>query len=103
MNILNKNKSMNAVIPLIDLSQRGARRKFIREASNIVEDLEMVNASFYFELFNNESKESYLSIYKRHLDWWQETIKELVRTHKFTTCAIDRLWFANNYKPQHYF
>lgn len=94
---------MNAIIPIIDISKRGERRKFIREAGNIVEDLERVNVSFYYELFDEDSNETYLNIYQRHLDWWQETIKELVRTHKFTSCAIDKLWFANSYAPKPYF
>lgn len=91
---------MDAIVPIIDLNNRKARRKFVKEASNIVEDLEKVNASFCFELFNDESKESYLDIYTRHLDWWQETVNTLARTHKFTSFGIDRLWFANNYQPK---
>jgi hypothetical protein len=93
---------MDAIVPLVDFKSRAARRKFVREAGNIVEDLEKVNTSFYFELFNEDSNETYNSLYERHLNWWHETITELIRTHKFTTCAIDRLWFANNYKPKHY-
>lgn len=90
---------MDAIVPVVDLNKRGNRRKFIREAQNIVEDLEAVNASFLFELFDDEKPGSYETIYTRHLDQWQETISNLIKTHKFTSCAIDRLWFSNNYQP----
>lgn len=93
---------MDAIVPIVDLSRRSNRRQFIREASNIVEDLEKVNASFLFELFDESNPESYESIYRKYLDQWQEVIAMLIRSHKFTSCAIDRMWFSNNYQNQLY-
>jgi hypothetical protein len=89
---------MDAIIPIIDISRRSNRRKFIREASNIVEDLELVNASFIHELFDESNPESYQSIYSKYLNQWQEVISILIKSHKFTSCAIDRMWFSNQYQ-----
>lgn len=90
---------MDAIVPLIDMNNRSNRRKFVREASNIVEDLEKVNASFIHEIFDEGNPGSYESIYIRHLNEWQNIISILIKSHKFTSCAIDRMWFSNNYQP----
>lgn len=81
------------------MNNRSNRRKFIREAQNIVEDLELVNASFIHELFDDSNPGSYQSIYLKYLNRWQEVIAVLIKSHKFTSCAIDRMWFSNNYQP----
>jgi len=91
---------MNAIVPVIDMNNRHNRRKFIREASNIIEDLELVNASFIYELFDESHPGSYQSIYSKYLDQWQQVISMLIKSHKFTSFAIDRMWFANNYQIQ---
>lgn len=90
---------MDAIVPVVEMNTRRNRRQFVREAQNIVEDLEAVNASFLHELFDETNPGTYNSIYKRYLDQWQETVSILIKTHKFTSCAIDRLWFSNNYQP----
>ena len=91
---------INAIVPVIDMNNRSNRRKFISEAQNIVEDLEFVNASFIHELFDESNPGSYQSIYSKYLNQWQEVILMLIKSHKFTSCAIDRMWFANNYQIQ---
>jgi hypothetical protein len=91
---------MDAIVATKDLRNRQDRRKFIREAQNIVEDLELVNTSFLHELFDDKCQDDYKTIYNRWLDQWQETISILIKTHKFTSCAIDRMWFSNNYQPE---
>jgi hypothetical protein len=91
---------MEAIVPIINMNNRSNRRKFIREAQNIVEDLEFVNASFIHELFDESNPGSYQSIYSKYLNQWQEVISMLIKSHKFTSCAIDRMWFANNYQIQ---
>jgi hypothetical protein len=93
---------MNAIVPLINMNNRSNRRKFVREASNIVEDLELVNASFLHELFDESFPGSYESIYLKYLNQWQEVISVLIQSHKFKSCAIDRMWFSNNYQIQLY-
>lgn len=93
---------MNAIVPLVDFKNRRERRVYVREAGNIVVDLEKVNTSFIYELFDDQLTDSYSAIYERHLNMWKETVAELIKTHKFTSCAIDRLWFANNYQPKPY-
>lgn len=90
---------MDAIVPLKENMNRAERRQFVREASNIVEDLEAVNASFLFELFDEDNQASYDSIYLKYLMKWKDTIAILIKSHKFEICAIDRMWFSNNYQP----
>lgn len=91
---------MDAIVPLIQINNRADKRAYKREALSIVEDLERVNASFYFTLFDDSDPRSYQDIYTYYLDLWQQEVKRIVNTHRFKFIGIDIRWFSNQYKPE---
>lgn len=89
-----------AIVPAVELNSRNKRRAFVREAESVVEKLEVVNASFYFSIFDEHDSRSYADIYKHFHELWTETIESIRKSQKFRTIMIDVTWFSNNYKPQ---
>ena len=97
-----KEKQMNAIIPVTPLTSRTLKRAYKQEALRIIEDLERINATFLFKLFNKEDQRTYDQLFDHFNEEWCRTVDYLARTHKFTVIAIDRLWFYNCYKPELY-
>ena len=89
----------SAIIPLVNLSNRQIKRQFERDAIRVVLPLEEVNTEFLYNLFNDDCKASYSGLYNTYLDLWLRTIDELVKTRKFPTIGIDKLWFERQYSP----
>ena len=92
-----------AIIPLTTLTNRAQKRQFVREATKIAGELEVVNTTFIWYLFNAEKERTYNEIYLYFLDKWTETVKHLVANKKFSHCAIDVLFFERNYKTNLHF
>jgi len=91
-----------AIIPLTPLNNRAQKRKFVKEATKIAGKLEEINQSFIYHLFNSEGF-TYREIYIYFLDQWNAAVNLLVKTKKFSSVAIDVLFFEREYKPQLYF
>jgi hypothetical protein len=95
-----KEEQMNAIIPVTPLTSRQLRRMYKQESLRIVEDLELVNATFLFKLFNKDDSRTYDQLFDHFNEEWCKTVDHLAKTHRFTVIAIDRLWFYNCYKPE---
>lgn len=92
--------NVDAIVPLMPLTSRKARRIFVQEAEKVIEPLEEVNASFLFELFDESNKSSYIDLYRKYHESWTRRVKNLCRSKEFTHIAIDATWFTNQYKPE---
>lgn len=89
-----------AIVPTTPLNNRAQKRKFVREAKKIAGVLEEINTSFIWYVFNAPRWTSYQAIYTHFLDQWQLAVEDLAKNKKFTTCAIDVLFFEREYKPR---
>lgn len=89
----------SAIIPLVSLNNRQSKRQFERDAIRVVMPLEEVNTEFLYLLFSDDCKASYNGLYQKYLDLWRKTIDELVKTRKFPSVGIDKLWFERQYSP----
>lgn len=89
-----------AIIPLIPLNNRHAKRQFERDAIKIAIPLEEVNTAFTYHLFSDDNPSAtYNGLYQFYQDLWYKTIDQIVKTYKFKYAGIDRLWFERHYKP----
>lgn len=93
---------MTAIVPITDLTNRKEKRKFIQDAKKVALDLEVINQSFLFDLFDDTNKLSYNDIYKIYSKRWQDTIKRLTSQKKIYNCGIDVLFFSREYSPRTY-
>lgn len=91
---------MDAIVQLSPIHNRSEKRAFKREALSIVEDLERVNASFYYSVFDEQDTRSYQEIYTHYLQEWKTEVMRIVNTHSFKYIGIDIRWFSNQYKPE---
>jgi hypothetical protein len=91
--------SDSAILPLIPLNNRHSKRMFERDAIRVILPLEEVNTEFIFQLFNDECKATYNGLYNHYLELWLQTIEELIKTRKFPSVGIDKLWFERQYSP----
>jgi hypothetical protein len=89
----------SAIVSLIPLKNRQLKRQFERDAMRVIMPLEEVNTEFIYQLFNDECKASYNGLYQRYHELWLSTIEELVKTKKFPSVGIDKLWFERQYAP----
>lgn len=89
----------SAIVPLYPLSNRTYKRQFERDAVRVMMPLEQVNTEFLYLLFDEECKASYNGLFQTYHKMWLDTIDELVRTRKFPSVAIDKLWFERQYSP----
>lgn len=91
----------SAIIPIVPLNNRHAKRKFERDAKRIMMPLEEVNTGFTYHLFSDDNPNvSYNGLYQQYLTLWYQTIDEVVKLYKFKYAGIDRLWFERQYKPK---
>ncbi len=91
---------MNAIVPLTDISKRKEKRQFIKDAKKVALDLEVINQSFIWDIFNAPSERSYSDIYKEYSKKWQDTVKRLTTKKKIYNCGIDVLFFSREYSPK---
>lgn len=91
---------MNAIIPVKPLINRSDKRLFQKEALSVIEDLERVNASFLFYLFDDSDQRTYREIYREYSDMWIQVIDQIINTRKLKFILLDRTWFYNNYAPE---
>lgn len=96
MNILNNDA---AFLPVKEIVNRRERRLFTKEALSIIEDLEKINTSFLFYLFEETDPRSYLDLYRYYSDLWIQKIDEIAKCRKLKFILLDRTWFVNNYAP----
>ena len=89
----------DAIQPLTPMTNRWQKRRYEQEALRIVNDLELINTSFLYELFDNESKGSYKALYEKYLQQWLDTVAEICKHRNIKYVGIDRQWFTRNYQP----
>lgn len=94
---------MDAILPVKHLTNRQAKRAFIKDASKIALSLETINQSFIYQLFNSPRSVTYNEIYADHLEKWNKKVNEIVKSKEINNAAIDILFFTREYGPNQNF
>jgi hypothetical protein len=97
MEMVVSKSNVDAVVPKINLSSRGAKRGFDQESKKVIWDLGWINSRFLVSLFSLPSYVDYNEIYTFHLEQWVENAKMWNKKLKF--CHVDENWFCEVYKP----
>lgn len=86
------------VLPKHLPTNRSVKRPYVKDASQALLNLDRINSSFLYELFNNSPK-SYLEIYNTHLIKWLSRCRRMAHEFK-DTVVINENWFADMYQPK---
>lgn len=77
---------------------RSLKRKVKDEFILLSNNLEKINTSFIYNLFENE-KYSYQELYTFHLNKWKHYCDYIKYVLKPKYIQINHLWFSEQYKP----
>jgi hypothetical protein len=91
----------DAIQPLMAMTNRWQKRKYQQEALRVVHHLEEINTSFLYEIFNEDTVESYGSLYQEYSQKWIDRVKAICKNQKIRFIGIDLQWFERNYRPRH--
>ena len=91
---------MNAVIPLIPISNRKIKRGYDKERKKVEHLLVDIECEFEFAIFNAPKELSYIDLYKYFLDKWHDVTKSILVQFEFIYVAVDLHHFPRMYKPQ---
>jgi len=91
---------MNAIVPLVPLTNRKLKRGYIREKKKVEHLLVDIECSFEYALFNAPREISYRDLYDYFLPIWHEICEKLLLTYNFIYIAIDLHHFPRQYRPR---
>ena len=92
---------MSAIKPKYILNNRTDKHAFANDATRCAEYLQHIIDSFVDELFAEDHKYTYKTIYLHFLDLWKKTCDQLKTVKpKLKNVIIDASFFATEYAPQ---
>lgn len=86
------------ITPLRSISNRSGRRPYIRQATEILYNLEQINRNFLLDLFGKNDL-SYQEIYNFYRREWLRACHDMKSWGKGVV-AVDKNWFESEYRPR---
>ena len=87
------------VAPKAKLVNREQKRSYRKKASKIANELDYVESNFLGCIFDESLNIDYKTLYTKHLEVFQKTIKELKKHLDTRKININELYFEKKYKP----